>query len=694
MTNLKSIKQKIGIGFGILAASLSLSGCGGNSPKTTALPAETPLSTVQLKAAASFLGAATGKESALSVDNIVFINSALGINQVQQDSKDLYGDLWVLLRNSYGAPILDANGCVQPIASEPVLWPDNITRNTVPMQLSLFQDGQYKCEVVPGYEQYTIDLEIGRLNMVRTMATNPDVFARSLQEVINDINAADAITTDAAGRIVMITYVGGVAEEATIDSPRDNLAMYMAIMKQGRIAGYGPETTSGGSTVPPQWMEIRPDLPMGSLSFLRDGIAGRPGGVTLINGYADLSRAYYVRKFVYGATKVDYIQYTDNTSCHYTDMQDYAWSRIFYQSPFSSYNMDGFLREADDARRVVVFTHDVIQDLPDTGVPTLPAPAGSRIGNPEQAAAAFLGAASNKGVPLNVDGLVFVNTVLGLNNVSFDYKGEIYGDLWELTRDSNGEPILDSNGCPQPISSQGGTVPMEKDDTGECIVVPGYENDVIEVELGRLNGARVALTNPRILDQALNDVMNTINSSIGLKLEVSGRLVYTNADGIDSTIDSPRANLALYWALMKWGKLDGDIEVRQDGSWVTKHVSITLDDSVLDAQGLGFLKHGSAACQANAADCGAKQLPSGYLDYSGFSHNSSTVYNGVNVNYVERQTDPSCGYVDKTDSIMSRILGNDTTDYTNIAAAVQQAEDTRKIIQFIHTVIQDPVAVP
>ena len=356
--------------------------------------------------------------------------------------------------------------------------------------------------------------------------------------------------------------------------------------------------------------------------------------------------------------------------------------------------MDGFLREADDARKVVVFTHDVIQDLPDTGVPTLPAPAGSRIGNPEQAAAAFLGAASNKGVPLNVDGLVFVNTVLGLNNVSFDYKGEIYGDLWELTRDSNGEPILDSNGCPQPISSQGGTVPMEKDDTGECIVVPGYENDVIEVELGRLNGARVALTNPRILDQALNDVMNSINSSIGLKLEVSGRLVYTSADGTDNTVDSPRANLALYWALMKWGKLDGDIEVMQDGSWVTKHVSITLDDAVLDAQGLGFLKHGSAACQANAADCGAKQLPSGYLDYTGFSHNSSTVYNGVNVNYVERQTDPSCGYVDKTDPIMTRILGNDTTDYSNIAAAVQQAEDTRKIIQFIHTVIQDPVTPP
>jgi len=229
--------------------------------------------------------------------------------------------------------------------------------------------------------------------------------------------------------------------------------------------------------------------------------------------------------------------------------------------------------------------------------------------------------------------------------------------------------------------------------------VAGFEDDVIELELGRLNVARVALSKPRVLDRTLNDVMNSINASVGLKLDLSGRLAYGVDDGTGNlshyqTVDSPLAGLAMYWALMRWGKLEGTIEVMDEGNWVTKQIAIELPDQILADEGLLFLKHGSAACQGNASECGAKRLGNGYVDYSNFTHTTETIYSGVDVSYVERQPDNlSCAYTDKTDDLWIRVLGSDGYTGSNIEAFVKQAEDTRSVIQFIHTVIQDPVAI-
>ena len=679
------------------------------------LPGAVPVSAQVLDSAASFLGAATGKESPLIIDNVVFVNSALGINDVPDDPMNLYGDLWVLVRDDYGAPVLDANGCVQPVASEPIEWPDGIVRDTVPMVLEEFMDGQFKCTVVAGFEEFTIELEIGRLNMVRTLARNPDVFGRALEEVISNINAALEVRSDPAGRLVLVTEQDGELVEASVDAPRDNLAMYMALMKEGRIAGYGPARRVDGVQMPPQWLEISPTLDLGELAYLRDGTPGREGGVGLINGYADLSGTVHNRQEDYQTQRVSYVQYVADSDCHYQDMEGDVWTRVFAEEPYYGENIAGFTTHADDARRTIVFMHDVIQDEPETELATLPTPAGGRIG-PMEAAASFLGAASNKGVPLTVDGLVFVNTVLGLNDVDFTYAGEIYGDLWALVRNADGEPILvDVNDdgvpdCPQPIASEPvewpdgivrDTLPMVLEEymDGElkCTVVLGYEDYVVELELGRLNGVRVSLTNPGMLDRALYDVVNTINASQGVKLDLAGRLAYgvLGEDGstvVYKIIDSPRAGVSLYWALMRWGKVEGTVEVMEDGVWVTKDIAITLDDSVLDAEGLGYLKHGSDECVADPANCGIKRLPSGYVDYRTFTHRSQDDFAGVEVAFVERTPDDlMCGYADRTADLWERVLAGDAYDGANIEAFVKQAEDTRNIIRFVHTVIQDPV---
>jgi hypothetical protein len=231
--------------------------------------------------------------------------------------------------------------------------------------------------------------------------------------------------------------------------------------------------------------------------------------------------------------------------------------------------------------------------------------------------------------------------------------------------------------------------------SGDCVVVEGYEEQVIELELGRLNVVRAVLTNPEMFDRALYDVVNTINASEGLKMDLSGRLAYGVDEGgtvVYHTIDSPRAGIALYWAMMRWGKVEGTVRLMEDGVWVTHDISITLDDAVLDGQGLGYLKHGTAECQAVPANCPAAKLPSGYLDYSAFTHNPQVDFAGVTVNFVERTPDDlSCSYADQSADLWERVLESDPYDGANIEAFVEQAENTRTIIQFIHTVIQDPV---
>jgi len=713
-----------------LTVNGTANGSGGSEP-------EAPMSVEVLESAASFLGAASGKETPLSVDSVVFINSVLGLNDVQTDPRNLYSDLWLLLRDEYGAPIPDANGCEQPLANPDGVWPVGVEpSDTVPM---VFSEDEGRCEIEPGYEYLTMELDIGRLNMVRNMANNPEALARALTEVINGINASLGVTTDPAGRLVLTVLVDGVPVEKTIDSPRENLAMYHALMKEGRLAGYGVSDEHGGGggghgggggggghtllavgdVVTGPWLEISPDLDLGDLAYLRDGTPGRSSGVSLYNGYADLSVMHHDRQMDYAEALIPYIQYIEGATCEYWDMLGYAWSRVFNEQPYVGDNIAGFAthaddarRNADDARRTIVFIHDIIQDLPETALATLPAPV-DELGEIVQVetlnlAATFLGGASNKTVPLSVDGLVFINSVMGLNNVSASPQ-DLYGDLWKLVRDENGVPVLLDN-CPQPIASEPvvwpdgierDTLPMVySEDEGKCEIVLGYEDYVVELELGRLNGVRVLGSNPNALDRTLYDLVQSINAAgeLGLKRDLAGRLAYgTLVDGMPvyQTVDSPRAGMALYKALMEWGKLEGEVTIIGEGGVSeTVPIAITLDDAVLEAEGLGYLKQGNQACKANPADCGYKwqhgSVPD-YVDYSSFIYSTQAVYEGIPVSFVETQSAGECRYVDQTADIWVRVLGSDPFDGSNIAAIVQRAEDTRKVVDFIHTIIHDPV---
>ena len=124
---------------------------------------------------------------------------------------DLYGDLYVILRDANGVPILNAAEFVQPVDKD---------GNLVPLD----------AEGAPIDPTLAIPVEFSRLSSGRSPN---QVLDQRAEEVVALLNSATAITTDPAGRLVITTPTG----TATIDAPLENMALYVALMTQGTIPG-------------------------------------------------------------------------------------------------------------------------------------------------------------------------------------------------------------------------------------------------------------------------------------------------------------------------------------------------------------------------------------------------------------------------------------------------------------------------
>jgi hypothetical protein len=131
------------------------------------------------------------------------------------DFGSLYGDLYVILRDENGVPILDEFGCIQPIAADGTV----LTLVTDPV-LDLL------CELTPELAELVQAVDFGRLNLGRA----PEgVIAHAFDEAVNTMNSAKQMRLDPAGR--MMVQVDD--EWKTIDAPAENLALYIKMMKDG-----------------------------------------------------------------------------------------------------------------------------------------------------------------------------------------------------------------------------------------------------------------------------------------------------------------------------------------------------------------------------------------------------------------------------------------------------------------------------
>ncbi|MDT8342911.1 MAG: hypothetical protein RQ752_00645 [Thermohalobaculum sp.] len=136
---------------------------------------------------------------------------------------DLFGDLFVILRDEDGVPILTPEGFVQPLDAE---------GNLIPLD----------AEGAPIDPTLAVEVELGRLNVGRAPTK---VLDRRADEVIALLETATALALDPSGRLMITTVVDGVETTKTIDSPLENLAIYVALMTTGSIPDLTPDDLVG-----------------------------------------------------------------------------------------------------------------------------------------------------------------------------------------------------------------------------------------------------------------------------------------------------------------------------------------------------------------------------------------------------------------------------------------------------------------
>jgi hypothetical protein len=260
---------------------------------------------------------------------------------------DLFGDMYVILRDAQGVPILNEDGFVQPIDADgnPIALDDE----GAPVDPDLAQE-----------------VELGRLNVGRAPTK---VLDRRADEVVGLLNEATEITVDAAGRLVLT--VDG--ETKTIDSPLENLAIYVALVTTGTIPGVNPID--------------------GEFSFLSDGVmtdADLAASAAFLAGATDKTGAVSVDEVAYlnaflginldssGSvtwSEVDYSSFTYDRS----DAFEGVTTEVLIKQPDGSYlptvisvydvvfggvdytgdsSIEAYAQAADDARKVVNFIHE------------------------------------------------------------------------------------------------------------------------------------------------------------------------------------------------------------------------------------------------------------------------------------------------------------------------------------------------
>lgn len=143
-------------------------------------------------------------------------------------------------------------------------------------------------------------------------------------------------------------------------------------------------------------------------------------------------------------------------------------------------------------------------------------------------------------------------------------KGGDYGDLYELARYVNGEPVMvqynnQGEWFVQPIDEFGNHLDINEE--GELV----NPDDGLEVEFGRLNIVR---SPPSVLEQAFEEAMKVIEApGAVISLDFCGRLTSTYEDGgveIVKTTDSPRENMAIYKYIMSYMFEEDEIDYNGD----------------------------------------------------------------------------------------------------------------------------------
>ncbi|HKJ71858.1 MAG TPA: hypothetical protein VKA55_08925 [Gammaproteobacteria bacterium] len=256
-------------------------------------------------------------------------------DQAGTEKGDLFGDMWELYRDENGVPILvEINGeyYVQPVDAD-----------GNPIELD--EEGH------PVDEDATTEVELSRLNIGRA----PDkVLQHAFDEAMAAIQEADEITTDISGRLVL--YDADTDTTKTIDSPLENLALYIDAMTDGGELDSGIDWSTDQAAA---FLAAAADK-FGTASVdtveYMNALLGIPGTLKADDG----------------STYVDYTDFTYNRDVFDTDVQvlqdadgdgTYTTTTVNLKDDvlggdYSGSNVDAFAQMVDDSIQVIEYIHE------------------------------------------------------------------------------------------------------------------------------------------------------------------------------------------------------------------------------------------------------------------------------------------------------------------------------------------------
>ncbi|MBU4260805.1 MAG: hypothetical protein KKC76_02855 [Proteobacteria bacterium] len=333
--------------------------------------------------------------------------------------------------------------CVQPVA-DAVRWGNiyaksKLSDNRIPLVMTydvtwkrtecevkpeLFLDGEPDGETwneITYYKDiYWADLvqevEFGRLNLARAPKA---VLDASFDEAIRSLNAADDIKIDASGRLMVTTEIydefltDGAGDALwletvvkAIDSPKENLALYVKLMEDGHLI------TPAEERVPIDF-SLNGGIPIDQLVALEDGPSDAPRPTI------DIVK---MKLFGLGHLVDAGIIYNDDGTI--TDTGTIVTYSIRMKADGSLYldgdgNMDITCTEGELVDDQYCVEYEGIVTASDSNVCS---------GDDFPLAASFFSAAADKKGNITVDKIVYINSILGINKV----VGKVYDDDGKL----------------------------------------------------------------------------------------------------------------------------------------------------------------------------------------------------------------------------------------------------------------------
>ena len=274
---------------------------------------------------------------------------------------DLYGDLYVILRDANGVPIYktlaDGTLVVQPVDKDGNVLPLDATGALIDATLA-------------------IPVEFGRLSVGRAPS---HVLSAQYVEALASIEAADSVSLDKSGRIVLTT--AGVA--AAIDSPLENLALYTELLNKGYITGLSPEAIAKfdaaglGYLVDPTSTTLTSQKLVSAADFFAaaadktstlnldqieymNTILGISGTLTSATGasFVDYSSLTYDRATTYGTLTTSVLVLQPGTTDTYKLTTVSLYDAVFGSKDVSLTGSAAFAQAADDSLQVLEYIHN------------------------------------------------------------------------------------------------------------------------------------------------------------------------------------------------------------------------------------------------------------------------------------------------------------------------------------------------